>query len=172
MKLKCKENWLPTAVTIALLPPLWAVISEYIGISFGWCALAGAGIYVAAGDNIKNAPKISGGFIMGSIWGVAATKMIGSQLLPHSLLVFLTLCVLGFAAVFLSINLMDRFTYLPAWLGSWALSIGVMGTGGERNLVTLVKLIIALLVGVWYVGAFSSYITHRISNAITAAKGR
>ncbi len=48
------KNAMPLAISIGLLPPLWAVVSSWVGIEFGWVALACGGIYVAAGDDVKN----------------------------------------------------------------------------------------------------------------------
>lgn len=166
-----KSSWLPTAISVALLPPLWAVFSASIGIRFGWCALAGAGVYAAAGGKRELAMPISGGFLLGSFWGLAASALIGSNILPHTVLVFGTLCILGFAAVYLSLTHLRKWTCLPAWLGSWALSIGVMDSG-EPRLLILLKLALTLMAGVWYVGVFSDWVAGRIRNWLLGKEPR
>ncbi|MDS0524196.1 DUF1097 domain-containing protein [Clostridium sp. SHJSY1] len=157
MKEKIKIS-LPTAIGIALLPPAWAVLSSLCGIEFGWIALACAGIYVAAGDNVKNGLPISCGFLMGVIWGYVATKLLEINGINHNILLFLVLCIMGFFCVILSFTILEKIVFLPAWLGSWAIALGTFGQAGQNNLgIVFIKLLITMLVGVWYVGAFNSY---------------
>jgi len=158
MKQKIKKA-LPTAIGIALLPPIWAVVSNWIGIEFGWIALACAGIYVAAGDDIKQGSPISGGFLMGCIWGYIATEILQYSGINHDVLLFLVLCTMGFISVMLSFTILEKFVFLPAWLGSWAISLGIFGQVGLNSaLHTFIKLLLAMLAGVWYVGALNHYI--------------
>jgi len=156
--------WLAGAVTAALLPPLWAAFSETIGIPFGWCALACGGIYAASGG--KDAPKMTGGFAMGAIWGWLAHLMISQTMLPHGPTLFLTLCLLGFLAVALSSTILRKATFLPAWLGGWALSLGILGTSQRGAVSTLAGILAAMLAGVWYIGVFSDWIQSLLSKAL------
>ena len=150
---------LPTAIGVALLPPIWAVLSELCGIEFGWIALATAGIYVAAGDNIKNGLSISGGFLMGCVWGYVATKILKHySCINHYLLLFSVLCIMGFICVILAFTILEKVVFLPAWLGSWAIALGTFGQADTSAMgITFIKLFIAMLVGVWYIGAFNNY---------------
>lgn len=159
------KDALPTAIAIALLPPLWAVISSCAGIEFGWVALACGGIYVAAGDDIKKAPSISLGFIMGCVWGYLADKCMQIQLLDANLTVFLVLCIMGFLCVIISFTILDNKVYLPAWLASWAVALGIFGQASHEHVLgTFVKLLIAMLAGVWYIGAFNNYFQRCLRN--------
>lgn len=166
--MKKTRDWVAPAVTTALLPPLWAVVSEWADIPFGWCALAVAGIYAAAGGAPQNAKRISGGCVMGTLWGMLATAILRSQRLPHAALLFLTLCVLGFLAVMLAEGCLKKYCMLPAWLGSWALALGIFGTSGESLGRTFFKLLLAMLAGVWYIGVFSGWITQKIQRGLGA----
>lgn len=164
MKKKFKDA-LPLAISVGLLPPLWAVISSYFGIEFGWVALACGGIYVAAGDNIKNAPGISIGFLMGTIWGYIANMCIQIEGIDKNILVFLVLCIMGFMAVIISNVISNNIIYLPAWLGGWAIAIGIFGQTVEADMLeNFLKLIIAMLAGVWYIGAFNNYFQRLLRN--------
>ena len=63
---KNKKEILILSIGIALLPPLWAVLAPYIGISTGAVALICAGLYVTNGNKLKDGLKIMCGF-MGSV---------------------------------------------------------------------------------------------------------
>lgn len=158
MKSKMK-NALPTAIGVALLPPIWAVLSELCGIQFGWIALTAGGIYAAAGDNIKNSLKISGGFLMSCIWGYIATKIFQCYAdINHYLLLFSVLCIMGFICAILALTILEKVTYLPAWLGGWAIALGTFGQADPSVMgITFVKLLIAMLAGVWYISVFNNY---------------
>ena len=152
------KNALPTASAIALLPPLWAVISSALGIEFGWVALACGGIYVAAGNDIKNAPRISIGFLLGCIWGYIASRCMKISLIDQRLLVFLVLCIMGFICVILASTILEKYSYLPAWLGSWAIALGIFGQSDSGEMTSIfIKLLITMIVGVWYIGVFNNY---------------
>ncbi|MBE6062914.1 MAG: DUF1097 domain-containing protein [Clostridium butyricum] len=152
------KNVLPVAIAIGILPPLWALISSHFGIEFGWVALACGGIYAAAGDDIKNSVGISLGFIMGTIWGYIANRCIQIEGINKNVLVFLVLCVMGFMAVIIAEVIFNKIIYLPAWLGSWAIALGIFGQTMEGNMLSnFIKLIIAMFAGVWYIGVFNNY---------------
>lgn len=53
-----KLNILTLAFGIALLPPIWAVLSPYAGITTGAVALICAGLYVTNGNKKENALKM------------------------------------------------------------------------------------------------------------------
>lgn len=168
MNQKACPPWLAGAVTVALLPPLWAVFSETIGIRFGWCSLACGGIYAACGG--KNAPRITGGFVMGAVWGWLADRMISLTVLPHGLTLFLTLCLFGFLAVALSSTVLRKVTFLPAWLGGWALSLGILGVSQAGTVSTMAGILAAMLAGVWYIGVFSDWIQAHLAKALKDKK--
>ena len=56
------------AFGIAFMPPIWAVLSTYIGVTTGAVALICAGLYVANGNKRSDAFKIAAGFLCGQCW--------------------------------------------------------------------------------------------------------
>ncbi|ALR90437.1 hypothetical protein ATN24_18500 [Clostridium butyricum] len=159
------KNAMPLAISIGLLPPLWAVVSSWVGIEFGWVALACGGIYVAAGDDVKNGPGITLGFLLGCIWGYIANKCMQITGINQNLLVFLVLCIMGFVCVILAMTVFEKAVYLPAWLGSWAVALGIFGQTPQADMLeNFIKLLIAMLAGVWYIGAFNNYFQKFLRN--------
>ena len=72
-KMKDKKTEILTlAIGIAALPPIWAVLSPYLGITTGAVALICAGLYVANGNKRKDAFRIITGFLCGDLWAVLA----------------------------------------------------------------------------------------------------
>lgn len=49
-KKRKRVNMLTLAFGIAFMPPIWAVLSPYLGVSTGAVALICAGLYVANGN--------------------------------------------------------------------------------------------------------------------------
>ena len=50
----------------------------------------------------------------------------------------------------------EKKTVLSAWLGSWAIALGVFGQAEPNQFgENLIKLVIAMLVGVWYIVLFN-----------------
>ena len=147
-----KKEILTLAVCIALLPPLWAVFSSFIGITTGSVALICAGIFVADGSRYGNAPKIALGFLAGDVWAVLALKLMDMLLLPPAAELFLTLFFMGGAAVLIS-SALPGLLYLPSWLSGWAIGLTVMAPEGIANAGSLpVQIAISMAVGVFYVG--------------------
>ena len=140
------------ALGIALLPPLWAVLSPYIGVTTGSVALICAGVYVANGNRAKDGLKISLGFLCGDIWAVAALALLAALPWGAAASLFVTLFVLGGAAVLLA-ALAPRFLYLPAWLCGWAVGMTILAPLGLAEIGSLpVQIGVSMLIGVWYVG--------------------
>lgn len=150
-----KEKWRDTltlAFTIALLPPIWAVISPYLGVSVGAVALICAGLYVAAGNDVKKAIPVSIGFVCGDFWAVIALAVQEALDFPPDAELYGTLFVLGGLAVIIA-SILERWIYLPAWLCGWAIGLTVMGPSGMEGIGTLpIQVGAAMLAGVWYVG--------------------
>lgn len=165
----------PAAVGIALLPPLWAVVSASAGIEFGWVSLACASMLLPFHKPLKAGIWQSISFVLGMVWGLTATIAQQKLLLPQNVSLFLVLCVWGFVAVVLSEVVFHKKTVLPIWLGSWAISLGMFG-GSDPSQYGAVfgKLLAATLSGVWYIGLlnqkFQDWIDRRISVHSTARK--
>jgi hypothetical protein len=169
------RNVLPAAVGVALLPPLWAVVSACVGIEFGWVSLACAGMLLPFHKPLKAGVRQSISFFMGCVWGLTATLALGGLPLPQSVSVFLVLCVWGFVAVLLSEVFFH--TVLPIWLGGWAIALGLFGESVPSQYgITFLKLLIAMLCGVWYIGLFNqnfqSWLDKHLPNARRLSKDR
>mgnify|MGYP002625929700 CR=1 FL=1 len=161
--MKINKEVLTLAVLVAVLPPAWAVISPYIGISVGPIALIAAGIYGTNGNKFEDAHKIALGYLAGDIWAYLAALIMASTPFNADLTLFCTLAVLGFLVVIISSNLPNLF-YLPSWLAGWAIGMLAMNLDTSTPLLSLtVQIAVAMLVGVYYVGALLDKI-HRIWN--------
>lgn len=147
-----KEIW-TLALGIALLPPIWAVLAPHIGVTTGAVALICAGLYVANGNKLSDALKISLGFLCGDIWAILALWVMDISPLNPDLELFLTLFVMGGLAVLIS-SLVPKYIYCPSWLCGWAIGLTIMAPVGLAHIGTFpIEIGVAMLVGVWYVGA-------------------
>lgn len=141
------------ALGIALLPPIWALISPYMGISTATVALICAAVYVASGNKIEDGVRISIGFLCGDVWACCALEMMSVMQFDPNVELFTTLFVLGLLAVIIS-ALFTRWIYLPAWLCGWAVGLTIITPDKIDNLGSLaVQVGASMLVGVWYIGA-------------------
>lgn len=147
-----KIQVLSLAFGIAFLPPLWAVLAPYIGITTGAVALICAGVFAANGNKYAAAPKISIGFLCGDFWAVTALAAMEWMNLNPDVELYLTLFVMGGLAVIIS-SLLEAYIFLPAWLCGWAIGLTVMGPVGITDVGTLpLQIGAAMIVGVVYVG--------------------
>ena len=150
-----KEKWINVftlAFTVALLPPIWAVASTYVGVTVGAVALICAGLFAVLNNDIKMALPVSIGFLCGDLWAVIAAKIMGASTLGPNLTVYLTLFVLGGLAVIIG-SALDKFIFVPAWLCGWAIGLTIMGPMDSTALGTMpFQIAAAMLAGVWYVG--------------------
>lgn len=162
-----KKDILILALGIALLPPIWAVIAPFIGVTTGAVALISAAIFVAANGCIKNAVPISLGFVAGLLWTLLAVWLLGILPINASVSLFIVLCVLGGIAVIISCSFPKIF-FLPSWLGGWAIGLTVIAPLGISGMGTLPwQLLVSMLIGVWYVGLgvglFQKVVTNLVS---------
>ena len=147
-----KDPRVALATSIALLPPLWAVVSGHLGITCGAVALICAGIYVSAGNKVELAPSMSLGFLLADLMAVAAVWLMENLPFGGDANTFLTLAAIGFAAVMLCTRF-DKALFLPATLSGWAIGLTIMVPMGFANLGTVpLQVGVAMLAGVWYAG--------------------
>ena len=126
---KDKMPMLILAFLIAALPPIWAVVSPYIGVTTG-CL----------------------GFIAGDIWAVLAVFIMEKLSLSPNVELSATLFVLGALAVCIG-ETFAKFLFTPSWLCGWAIGLTIMGPMSVKSLGTLpIQIGIAMVVGVVYVG--------------------
>lgn len=143
---------LTLALGIALLPPIWAVLSPYMGISTGAVALICAGLYVANGNQRKDAWKITIGFLCGDLWAVLAVWIMEALPFPPNAELYATLFVLGGLAVLIG-ETFSKYIYVPSWLCGWAIGLTIMGPMKVQDIGTLpLQIGAAMIAGVVYVG--------------------
>lgn len=160
------------AIGIGLLPPIWATLSPVLGIKVGGVALVTAAIFVANGNKVEDAIKISLGFAVSVLWGCIALYSINNLPWNNSVNVFLTLCLMGALAVFIASSKLKKIIYLPSWLCGWAITLGILGEfpiGSWGNVP--MSILISMIVGVCYVGVgvlvFGKFITKIFKNIST-----
>ncbi len=143
---------LTLAFGIALLPPIWAVLSPYMGVTTGAVALICAGLYVTNGNKISDALKITIGFLLGDLWAVIAVTVMEKMNLNPNLELYLTLFVMGGLAVLIGESI-PKFIFTPAWLCGWAIGLTIMGPLPVAEIGTLpIQIGAAMIAGVVYVG--------------------
>lgn len=145
-------NMLTLAFGIAFMPPIWAVVSPYIGVSTGAVALICAGLYVANGNKRSDALKISIGFLLGDLWAFIAVNVMDAMNFHPNVELYCTLFVLGGLAVIIGESF-HKFIYLPSWLCGWAVGLTIMGPMKVAEIGSLpIQIGVAMVAGVVYVG--------------------
>lgn len=147
-----RANTLSLALGIAALPPLWAVMAPYVGVSTGAVALICAGIYVAAGNQRSLALPMTVGFLLGDCWALLSLALMAKLHATPDVELYTTLFLFGGAAVLIGETL-SHYIYTPAWLAGWAIGLTVMGAIPFTQVGSLpIQIGVAMIVGVWYVG--------------------
>ena len=145
-------NKLTLALGIALLPPIWAVLAPYAGITTGAVALICAGLYVTNGNKVSDALKITLGFLCGDIWAVIAVFLMEKMSFDPRVELYATLFVMGGIAVLIG-ETVPKFIFTPAWLCGWAIGLTIMGPMAIAEIGTLpLQIAAAMIAGVVYVG--------------------
>ena len=158
-----RKQIISLALLIAILPPIWAVAGPYLGNSVGPIALITAGIYAANGNKWEDAHKISMGLLLGDVWSLISSYIMSHTPFNANLTLFCTLFVLGFLVVVIS-SALDKYIYMPAWLAGLAIAMLTMNLDKVTPIMNLaVQIAVAMLVGIYYVGALLDKI-HRIIN--------
>ena len=158
-----RKEILTLALLIAIMPPAWAVINPYIGISVGPVALICAGIYGTNGNKFKDAHKIALGYLAGDIWALIAFEIMAHTPINPDLTLFLTLAVFGFILVVISARF-ENIIHMPSWLTGWAIGMLTMNLDTNTPVLSLtVQIAFAMLVGVYYVGALLDRV-HKLLN--------
>lgn len=151
-KQRKKIQMLTLAFGIAFMPPIWAVLAPYIGVSTGAVALICAGLFVANGNKRENALKIAVGFLLGDLWAVIAVWVMETMQMNPDLELYMTLFVMGGLAVLIGESA-PKVIFTPSWLCGWAIGLTIMGPMKIAELGTLpIQIAAAMLVGVLYVG--------------------
>lgn len=158
-----KKEILTLALLIAIMPPAWAVFSPYLGNTVGPIALICAGIYGTNGNKFKDAHKIALGYLAGDIWALIAFEIMAHTPINPDITLFLTLAVFGFILVVISARF-ENIIHMPSWLTGWAIGMLTMNLDTGTPVLSLtVQIAVAMLVGVYYVGALLDKV-HKLLN--------
>ena len=158
-----KREVITLALLIAVMPPLWAVLSPYMGISVGPVALICAGIYATNGNKFEDAHKIALGYLAGDIWALIVNQIMAHTPLNPDLTLFLAFAVFGFILVIIS-SRFANIIHMPSWLTGWAIGMLAMNLDTTTPVLSLtVQIGAAMLAGVYYVGALLDKV-HRLLN--------
>ncbi len=158
-----KREVVTLALLIAVMPPLWAVLSPYMGISVGPVALICAGIYATNGNKFEDAHKIALGYLAGDIWALLVNRIMAHTPINPDLTLFLALAVFGFILVIIS-SKFANIIHMPSWLTGWAIGMLAMNLDTATPVLSLtVQIGAAMLAGVYYVGALLDKV-HRLLN--------
>ena len=160
-------NKLTLALGIALLPPIWAVLSPYIGVETGGVALICAGLFVANGNKRSNAVKIAVGFLLGDLWAFIALWLMESLQFDPNVELYCTLFIMGGIAVLIG-ETFPKYIFTPSWLCGWAIGLTIMGPVAAADIGTLpLQIGAAMLAGVFYVGigvdVFQKFLVRRLT---------
>lgn len=151
-KKRKRINIATLAFGIAFMPPIWAVLAPYIGVTTGAVALICAGLFVANGNKRSDAFKISIGFLCGDLWAVIAVWIMENMNLNPNVELYGTLFVMGGLAVLIGENL-PKIIFTPSWLCGWAIGLTIMGPMKIADIGSLpIQIGVAMIVGVVYVG--------------------
>ena len=162
MKKRLNRENLTLALCIALFPPIWAVLAPHLGVQTGAVALICAGVYAAAGNQVKLAVPMSLGFLAGDAWAVLALWVMSLLPFGESLTLFFTLFVMGGLAVLIS-SLLPKVFYCPAWLCGWAIGLTILAPAGLGAIgTTPYQIGAAMLAGIWYVGVLVEWIHQKL----------
>ena len=151
-----KHSTVTTAAFIAIVPPLWAVLSPQFGVETGAVALVCAGLFTAEGNDPRRARRIILGLLLGIPWGILAlrfTALPGNQAVNQ----FVALAVLGAGTVLIcGLTGVGRYVDATAWLSGWAITILILG----HVPLTLwhwlpVQLAVSMFAGVYLIGVGS-----------------
>ena len=141
------------AFGIAFMPPIWAVLSTYIGVTTGAVALICAGLYVANGNKRSDAFKIAGRISVWRCVGSAGSMDYGN--IPIQSRCRIILYIVYFRrrlAVLIGENV-PKYIFTPSWLCGWAIGLTIMGPLKVSEIGTLpIQIGAAMIAGVVYVG--------------------
>lgn len=147
-----KINKAALAFAIASMPPIWAVLSPYVGVGTGAVALIVAGVYVTNGNRREDAVRILLGLLLGDLFSVVAIWMTENIPFSPDISLYLTLFVLGAAAVMIGESL-PRIIFTPGLLCGWAIGLTIMAPLGMAGMGTLpLQIAASMAAGVLYVG--------------------
>lgn len=161
-----KETW-SMVIGISIIPAVWAVIANHIGVTIAAVSMISACPYVLAGKNAKDAVAMTLGLFLGIVWARLTFVLMGALTFNPDLVTFL---VLAFMVAILIIidSFIPKIVDCVAWLCGFAIAITVLGSCTPDVLNTMsLHLVLAMAVGVWCVGYVGSLIIGACNKAFS-----
>lgn len=147
-----KINILTLAFGIAFMPPIWALLAPFLGVSVGGVGLICAGLYVANGNKRQDTFKICIGFLMGDLWAWIVVWVLETLQWNPNVELYVTLFIMGGLAVIIG-ETFAKIIYTPAWLCGWAIGLTILGSMKIEQVGNLpIQIGVSMLIGVIYVG--------------------
>ncbi|MGE5372975.1 MAG: NAD(P)H-dependent oxidoreductase [Solirubrobacterales bacterium] len=144
------------ACSVAIFVPIWGTFHGLLGIKTAWAAFASAALFFAAGHELKSAPKVAAGHLLGLVWGITMLTVLSLPQTQHFnpiAAAFATLLGLGVLAVIVTHLGADLLSHLPSLFSGWAVAVGALGPVPPSAWGRLpLDVLLALLVGVLVLG--------------------
>lgn len=146
------------ALFIALVPPAWAVLAPYLGVTVGAIALISAGLFVAAGNQNQNKWRILFGLWLGIPFGILDVILPGLTAFPQTTL-YLVTSALGASVILLgALPAVNRWIDSAAWLTGMAIVVvALMINSNPLKFGTLpLEIMVAMFAGVFGIGVLGN----------------
>lgn len=134
-KLKVKEV-LTLLLSVGIIVPIWGTFHSLIGIEMTWPAFASSALFFAANCKIEDSMNIAFGHAVGVVWGMMFLNILnftGFAQYDSQVVLFITLCILGMLAVFVTSIGFKLLSHLPSLFSGWAITVGALGSTSLVN---------------------------------------
>jgi len=154
-------------IGISIIPAIWAVIANHIGVTIAAVSMISACPYVLAGKNAKDACSMTLGLLLGIVWARLTFILMGALTFNPDLVTFLVL-VFMVAILIVIDSFIPKYVDCIAWLCGFAIAITVLGpcTPDVINTMSL-HLALAMVVGIWCVGYLGGIIIGACNKAFS-----
>lgn len=151
-----EKEILTLALSVGIMVPIWGTFHSMIGIGMTWPAFASAALFFAANCKIKDSINISFGHAIGVMWGIIFLNIVNAPQLSqynNQVILFVTLCVLGILAVFVTNIGFKLLSHLPSLFSGWAITVGGLGNITLTNWgSTPLDILLSIMAGIFIVG--------------------
>lgn len=129
-KVKVKET-LALLLSVGIIVPIWGTFHSLIGIEITWPAFASSALFFAANCKVKDSMNIAFGHAVGVMWGIMFLSILNFPKFAQydsQVVLFITLCILGMLAVFVTNIGFKLLSHLPSLFSGWAIAVGGLGS--------------------------------------------
>jgi len=147
-------------IGVAIIPALWAIFGNHVGLTIAGVSMVGASMLILAGPDKKTALSVTLGLLLGVLWARVTMVLMGVFMPKFNadIVTFVVLFVMTALAIILN-SYVPQHINLPSWLGGFAIASTILGPLAPEVVNTMtVQLVIALIFGVWGVGFLSGII--------------